>query len=311
MIERPLVVVDLFSAYGGTGLVDGGWSTAARRRGHKVVTLEIEDLFTPDLLGDILSFTVDDIIEACGGVVPDVVYASPPCEAFSIMRCSLNWGDWDKEKKAAAQKYIATRRQTPANLAPTPKHPRAHHGRALMNHTLALIDGLKALNPDLYWWMENPRGMMRYQAELSTLRRETIHHASYHDPSATLHGYLGDVHHGATNLPPLKPTDLWGVFPDTWKPRPQLRMNKSGVLYEPAPRGSHTGTQGMKDTTHPVSGRKVKAYYVRSLIPFYLGWDTVVAVEKSLGVKPPVDYQKHESWVEPDLPIEGFGSWFA
>jgi len=88
-------------------------------------------------------------------------------------------------------------------------------------------------------------------------------------------------------------------------------MNKSGVLYEPAPRGSHTGTQGMKDTTHPISGRKVKAYYVRSLIPFYLGWDTVVAVEKSLGVKPPVDYQKHESWVEPDLPIEGFGTWFA
>ncbi len=139
-MKDKLIVLDLFSAYGGTGLVHGGWSTAARRRGHHVVTLEIEDIFKPDLCGDILTYTVEDILEACGGV-PDVVYASPPCEAFSIMRCALNWGDWDMTKKLQAQKYINNRWQTPSHLAPTPKHPRAEHGRALMLKSLPFRSG--------------------------------------------------------------------------------------------------------------------------------------------------------------------------
>ena len=294
-IKRPLIILDLFSALGGTGWVDSGWSCAARRRGHTVITLEIESMFSPDINEDILLVSVEEIIEACGGYAPDIVLASPPCEAFSVARIWDNWDNWNVERKKLAQPYIEAREQTPDHLAPKPRNARTEHGRQLMLKTIELIMALKQENPAMYWWMENPRGMMRYQIELSTMRRETIHHASYHNPAANAFGFLGDEDNRRPDdpLPSLKPTDLWCDAPDQWRPRPMLKMSDGGTLYQKAPRGAKAGIQGMSSMPHPHGGPLITAYFVRSLIPFYLGWDVIVACEKALKVEAPINYRTH------------------
>jgi hypothetical protein len=45
----------------------------------------------------------------------------------------------------------------------------------------------------------------------------------------------------------MKPTDLWGRFPEGWQPR---EMCKNGQpCHESAPRGAKTGTQGRRGAT--------------------------------------------------------------
>jgi hypothetical protein len=64
-----LLMLDLCSGLGGA-------SAAMRDRGWRVVRLDIEGKYGPDVVGDVRSFT-------WGGVRPDLVWASPPCIEFS------------------------------------------------------------------------------------------------------------------------------------------------------------------------------------------------------------------------------------
>ncbi len=90
-----------------------------------------------------------------------------------------------------------------------------------VRHTLQLIHDLAPY----YWMMENPRGMLRKMPFMQEYNRETITYCQY-----------GDFR--------MKPTDIWGEFPVYWNPRP---MCKNGdPCHEAAPRGSKTGTQGLK-----------------------------------------------------------------
>lgn len=87
-------------------------------------------------------------------------------------------------------------------------------------HVLRLI---MALSPK-YWFIENPRGGMRKMSWMQGLPRYTVTYCKY-----------GDTR--------MKPTDIWTNHPD-----PKfLPMCKNGdPCHEPAPRGSKTGTQGLK-----------------------------------------------------------------
>lgn len=87
-------------------------------------------------------------------------------------------------------------------------------------HVLRLI---MALSPK-YWLIENPRGGMRKMSWMQGLPRYTVIYCKY-----------GDTR--------MKPTDIWTNHPD-----PNfLPMCKNGdPCHEPAPRGSKTGTQGLK-----------------------------------------------------------------
>ena len=87
-------------------------------------------------------------------------------------------------------------------------------------HVLALI---KALDPKFYF-IENPRGGMRKMTWMQSLPRHTITYCQY-----------GDTR--------MKPTDIWTNHPD-----PQFKpMCKNGdPCHDSAPRGSKTGTQGLK-----------------------------------------------------------------
>ena len=87
-------------------------------------------------------------------------------------------------------------------------------------HVLALI---KQLKPK-YFFIENPRGGMRKMDFMQKLERYTVSYCQY-----------GDTR--------MKPTDLWTNHPD-----PQFKpICKNGApCHVAAPRGSRTGTQGLK-----------------------------------------------------------------
>lgn len=89
-------------------------------------------------------------------------------------------------------------------------------------HVLQLI---KDLDPILYF-IENPRGGMRKMIWMKSLPRYTVTYCQY-----------GDTR--------MKPTDIW-----TNHPNPQFKpICKNGdPCHVPAPRGSKTGTQGLKNS---------------------------------------------------------------
>jgi len=83
--------------------------------------------------------------------------------------------------------------------------------------------------PNAKWGIENPRGVLRKLPVYAKEKRDTICFCQYE-----------------TKLPPekrrMKPTDIWSNL--NWIPRP---MCKNGApCHVRAPRGSKTGTQGLK-----------------------------------------------------------------
>lgn len=87
--------------------------------------------------------------------------------------------------------------------------------------------------PSAKFYMENPVGMMRKMPEVKGLDRRTVNYCVYGDSR-------------------MKPTDIWtnnaaDLFQDGWTPRDRCRNGETRCHHEPAPRGSKTGTQGLKN----------------------------------------------------------------
>jgi len=118
-------VLDLFS-----GLK--GWSQAFADRGHRVVTVDIENKFEPSICADIRDLSAEDF-RKYGQF--DIVLASPPCNCFSIARV---FDHWTKDRR--------------------PKDEATFDAIDLVAHAIRLI--LK-LYPR-WWILENPRGMLRH-----------------------------------------------------------------------------------------------------------------------------------------------------
>lgn len=104
------------------------------------------------------------------------------------------------------------------NLSPVSEY--AKFCDMVNKHVLDLIQDFK---PKFYF-IENPRGGMRKMDFMKGLYRYTVTYCQYGDTK-------------------MKPTDIWTNHPD-----PQFRpMCKNGdSCHEKAPRGSKTGTQGLK-----------------------------------------------------------------
>lgn len=85
------------------------------------------------------------------------------------------------------------------------------------------------------YYIENPRGYMRKMYFMEGLPRTTVWYCTYGDMRA-------------------KPTDIWSnniynpLFNENgWKPKPECHNGNKNCHHEPAPRGSRTGTQGLKN----------------------------------------------------------------
>ncbi len=87
----------------------------------------------------------------------------------------------------------------------------------------ATIEIIEKLDVD-YWVLENPRGMLRTVPMMGLIPRRTVSYCLY-----------GDTR--------MKPTDLWGYIPVSWKPK---MCHNNAKCHTPAPRGSNAGTDGMK-----------------------------------------------------------------
>lgn len=183
-------VLDLFA---GTRSI----ASAFEKRGHEVFTIEWDKQHENiDWYADMFDVTADEILKRFGK--PDVIWASPPCEKFSVAAIGRHWHKGTND----------------------PKTPETKEALRLLEHTVKLI---KELDPK-YYFIENPRGKMRKMDVMQDLTRHTVTYCQY-----------GDTR--------MKPTDLW-----TNHPNPDfIPPCKNGMpCHVSAPRGSQTGTQGIK-----------------------------------------------------------------
>lgn len=193
---------------------------------------------TTTAIKDFLSVTREEVIDHLGGR-PDVILASPPCTTFSVASLGHHWGRW------------------PDGSNWRPKTSAAVVGKALSKHTLDLIEQLAPR----FFWIENPRGGMRKMPWMEHLQRETVWFCQYGPTKGVLRA---------------KPTDLWGVWPASWKPRAQCKNGNPECDHERAPRGAKTGTQGLKNNAD------------RSMIPQELTTEIAEAVLQALLFLQPV-----------------------
>lgn len=86
-----------------------------------------------------------------------------------------------------------------------------------------VLDLIRTLKPR-FWFIENPRGGMRKMRWMQGLPRYTVTYCQYGDKR-------------------MKPTDIWTNHP---APRFRPPCKNGASCHERAPRGSRTGTQGLK-----------------------------------------------------------------
>lgn len=168
---------------------------AAEELGHNVFSSDIEPFNRIDYVVNILEFDYRMV-----PFVPDVIWASPPCTGFSVAAIGHHW-------KLVNGIYI-------------PQTETAKLGIEIAKKTIEIINYYKPK----YFFIENPRGMLRKMDFMQPFYRNTISYCQYGDSR-------------------MKPTDIW-TNNLQWKPKP---MCKNGdPCHIAAPRGSKTGTQGLK-----------------------------------------------------------------
>ena len=105
------------------------FSLVAKRLGHETFTTDYEEIDGQHLVADVRTLTFKDF-----PYVPDMLWASPPCEGFSVAAIGRNW---------------------------THDHqPKTDSARLAMELALNAIRLIDELNPK-YWFIENPRGKLR------------------------------------------------------------------------------------------------------------------------------------------------------
>lgn len=188
----------------------------AEQLGMNVFSVDWQKFDKIDLAIDIEELQTKDI-----PFIPDVVWASPDCTTYTIAAISTHRNGTE------------------------PKSEYAKKCDAVNNHYLNLIKAWLKINPNMVFYIENPRGMMRKMPFMKGLHRVTVWYCAYGDNRA-------------------KPTDIWSnniqsIFNlNGWQPRAECFNGNTKCQHESAPRGSKTGTQGKKGS------------YNRSKIPYQL-----------------------------------------
>lgn len=144
-----MIILDLFAGLGGELR-----RAEVEKRGHKYVTLDLEPRFNCTVTADILTVKANDF-NRFGQF--DFIWASPPCEAFSVASIGHHWG-------GGRRAYV-------------PKTSHAVLSLKIVEKTISLI---KELNPKA-WLIENPRGVLRKLPVVSKLPRTTVSYCQYGD----------------------------------------------------------------------------------------------------------------------------------
>lgn len=201
-------VLELFAGSRSIGKV-------AEQFGWEVFSVDINDFEGIDYVTDILDFDNNEV-----PFVPDIIWASPPCTTFSVASIGHHWH----------KNYV-------------PKTEKCFNGIEIVKRTLEIVNFWKKFNPDLTYFIENPRGLLRKMDFMQGLPRQTVTYCQY-----------GDTR--------MKPTDIW-TNSVNWLPREACK--NGAPCHTSAPRGSSTGTQGLKGN------------YERSRIPNDLCYEILVS----------------------------------
>lgn len=102
--------------------------------------------------------------------------------------------------------------------------PISDYGKFCDKTNKHVLDLINELNPKIYF-IENPRGGLRKMNFMKDLPRYTVTYCQY-----------GDTR--------MKPTDIWTNHPN---PKFKPMCHNGDSCHESAPRGSKTGTQGLKN----------------------------------------------------------------
>jgi site-specific DNA-cytosine methylase len=165
----------------------------AEKLGMNVFSSDINNFDNINYVVNVLDFDISKL-----PFKPDIIWASPPCTGFSVAAIGHHW-------KKEGDIFI-------------PKTDTAKLGIELVKKTLEIINHFKPK----FWFMENPRGVLRKMEIVKDLPMKTVTYCQYGDER-------------------MKPTDIW-TNSTNWIPRP---MCKNGdTCHISAPRGSRTGTQG-------------------------------------------------------------------
>lgn len=182
----------------------------AESLGIEVFSSDINKFTGIDYVVDILNFDYNKVTFS-----PTIIWASPPCTAFSVASIGYHW--------------------TGGKYAYVPKTETAILGLKIVKKTIDIIDFYKPK----FWFIENPRGLLRKMEIMQGYERKTITYCQYGDER-------------------MKPTDIWTNCLK-WKPKPMCKNGDN--CHVSAPRGSRTGTQGRKNA------------YERSKIPSKLCYE--------------------------------------
>jgi len=200
-------------------------------RGHQVFSVDWKAFDGISLVIDI-----EDLEEDMLPFIPDVVIDGRPCTTYSMAAISHHRHENGKPKTEFAAKCDR------------------------MN--IKLNNFYKKW--DCIYYIENPRAMLRKMDFMKGMDRTTVTYCSY----AKVLGGSGDTR--------MKPTDIFSnnikdMFnPNGWQPKPMCFNGNTKCQHEPAPRGSKTGTQGLKNN------------YERSKVPYELVLDIIKATENKL-----------------------------
>lgn len=179
-------VLELFAGSRSVGKI-------AKELGMEVFSSDLIEFEGIDYPISILDFDVTKV-----SFKPDIIWASPPCTGFSVAAIGHHW--------------------TGGKGAYIPKTDTARLGIELVKKTLEIINYFQPT----YWFIENPRGVLRKLDVVKFLKKNSVTYCQYGDER-------------------MKPTDIW-TNSDVWVPKP---MCKNGdPCHVAAPRGSRTGTQG-------------------------------------------------------------------
>lgn len=148
-----------------------------------------------DYVIDILDFDLNKV-----PFKPDIIWASPPCTGFSVAAFGHHW--------------------TGGKNAYIPATDTSKLGIQLVKKTLEIINHFKPK----YFFIENPRGLLRKMDFMNDMIRHTVTYCQY-----------GDTR--------MKPTDIW-TNSNIWIPKKPCKNGDN--CHIAAPRGSRTGTQGLK-----------------------------------------------------------------
>lgn len=201
-------VLELFS---GTASI----SKAFQSRGHQTFCVDWQEDFRPDLVADIETLTAQDIIGSFG--VPDVVWAAPDCATYSLAAISHH-----RAKEAGGGE----------NLNPVSDY--AKKCDRTVKNVLKIIRELQKENPDLIWFIENPRAGLQKMIFMQPIQKykRTITFCKY---QKTL----------PIKRRRMKPTNIWTNHP---APKFEPPCNYGDNCHASAPRGSKNGTEGLRNS---------------------------------------------------------------